>query len=884
MSEIKPVVMINYEVVELLYKSRTWGNLILKVKPINRDKCYVIKCFPKIGSGLQKLIFNREMEALKVLNSCEGIVKIWDTSTELRPFGDEIYGGILMDYIPGKTLDKVDWQKITQLKKYEICLKILKAVKNAHSNNVIHRDIKPSNIIYDFDRDEITIIDFGASKIKSIIDSETTMPMYSEWYSAPELLHGNGVTEKCDFYSLGIVMYEILLSQKAKRNGEMLDDIQAWSGRKEVKQILESMIQLNPDERPDSLADIIDVFDNLIGTLNTSSYKFNISIDFSKLDELKRRSVVEQKVTMTQFTNSFLKREFQESYGYYDTKYNSYVITGSGLVIKCLFNESTKMFHVTYISEITADRRNINVKRSFKIVGRISFIGNSGFDRFLDSADNSKLIVMFNNHQANNVQYQLQEERFDNLFGGWEQGLTESIETEKGKSAIIQYANYEVMGNQLILEIEDCENKSIDEILPQTRFVIESAGKRGSIYTGIGLFEDVTFEDDLLRMILTIPKGRLRPTVRGLLNKKETVREDFRARTTAYRRQFGAVYALKSDEYSARGLKDVILSLDEPEDIPTILPPTFIFPKLNESQKQAVTKALNTETICLIQGPPGTGKTSVIKEIIGQIIRRDVKTTDSPRILIVSQSHTAVDNILEGLSEIVGDQTEVIRIGADKNISQEIADKYTIGAHRNYLISEIEKNVHSYIDKRNELINEISDIKEKERWESIKQIQEDWLNRLVDQDSLDYQMIRSAVVIAGTCIGFLSNEIIKDMSFDYVIIDEAAKATTPELLVSIIKAKKIILVGDQNQLPAYADVNISPTLALLTKNPDYRLFDILYNTLPETHKQILTTQYRMIENIGNLISQVFYDGVIDTGCSDEEKQHGLSRYSGKSII
>lgn len=37
---------------------------------------------------------------------------------------------------------------------------------------------------------------------------------------------------------------------------------------------------------------------------------------------------------------------------------------------------------------------------------------------------------------------------------------------------------------------------------------------------------------------------------------------------------------------------------------------------------------------------------------------------------------------------------------------------------------------------------------------------------------------------------FLANSFVKDMEFDYVIIDEAAKATTPELLVSIIKAKR----------------------------------------------------------------------------------------------
>lgn len=106
---------------------------------------------------------------------------------------------------------------------------------------------------------------------------------------------------------------------------------------------------------------------------------------------------------------------------------------------------------------------------------------------------------------------------------------------------------------------------------------------------------------------------------------------------------------------------------------------------------------------------------------------------------------------------------------------------------------------------------------------------------------------------------FLANSFVKDMEFDYVIIDEAAKATTPELLVSIIKAKKIILVGDQNQLPAYADQRISPRIAKLTKNPEYRMFDILFETLPDSHKQVLSTQYRMIRNIGNLISTVFME-------------------------
>ena len=73
-------IIMNYEVVELLHKSSSWGNIVFKVKPQNKEKLYVLKCFPKIENGLQKLIFKREIEALRTLNVCEGIVKLRDSS------------------------------------------------------------------------------------------------------------------------------------------------------------------------------------------------------------------------------------------------------------------------------------------------------------------------------------------------------------------------------------------------------------------------------------------------------------------------------------------------------------------------------------------------------------------------------------------------------------------------------------------------------------------------------------------------------------------------------------------------------------------------------------------------------------------------------------
>lgn len=267
MSKEKEIIM-NYEVIEVLHTSSVWGNLIFKVVPIGKEKMYVLKCFPGIERGLQNLIFHREIEALKVLNACEGIVKIWDISTELYPRGNTVYGGILMDYVPGDTLDHINWDKYSQLQRYEICLQILNAVHEAHSNSVIHRDIKPSNIIYDCYKNKITLIDFGTSKIKTVIDSETTMPMISEGYSAPELINGRLITEKCDYYSLGIVMGEILLAQ-SNLNCNIKNAIQEWSGRREVKDMLLKLLETDPDDRPESLVDVINVFETLIGKLNT---------------------------------------------------------------------------------------------------------------------------------------------------------------------------------------------------------------------------------------------------------------------------------------------------------------------------------------------------------------------------------------------------------------------------------------------------------------------------------------------------------------------------------------------------------------------------------------------------------------------------------------
>ena len=73
-----------------------------------------------------------------------------------------------------------------------------------------------------------------------------------------------------------------------------------------------------------------------------------------------------------------------------------------------------------------------------------------------------------------------------------------------------------------------------------------------------------------------MPKKVLKGNVRTLLKKKSNVMEDFRANTSSYKRQMNAIRSLKSEEYSARNLKDILLNVEEPEEKPTIFEPKYL--------------------------------------------------------------------------------------------------------------------------------------------------------------------------------------------------------------------------------------------------------------------------------------------------------------------
>ena len=126
-------------------------------------------------------------------------------------------------------------------------------------------------------------------------------------------------------------------------------------------------------------------------------------------------------------------------------------------------------------------------------------------------------------------------------------------------------------------------------------------------------------------------------------------------------------------------------------------------------------------------------------------------------------------------------------------------------------------------------------------------------------------LVQRAQVVAATCLGMLSLPGSENVEYDLCILDEASKATATEALVPLARSKQWVLVGDPKQLPPFED-DLSRNRELRERYDleltDVRetLFDRLLRELPSTSRVLLDTQYRMAPQIGNLISQCFYDG------------------------
>jgi serine/threonine protein kinase len=148
----------------------------------------------------------------KVAGRCvhNNIVAIYDYSVQ----GDNPY--LVMEYVQGVDLGKAIHNRtpISDADVVRIALQVLAALDYAHDLGIVHRDIKPSNILLPA-RSGLKVADFGISRLTSFEATQSAAVLGTPSYMAPEQCRGAPVDGRCDLFSLGCVIYELLSGERA---------------------------------------------------------------------------------------------------------------------------------------------------------------------------------------------------------------------------------------------------------------------------------------------------------------------------------------------------------------------------------------------------------------------------------------------------------------------------------------------------------------------------------------------------------------------------------------------------------------------------------------------------------------------------------------------
>ncbi len=364
-------------------------------------------------------------------------------------------------------------------------------------------------------------------------------------------------------------------------------------------------------------------------------------------------------------------------------------------------------------------------------------------------------------------------------------------------------------------------------------------------------------------------------------------------------------------------IRKYLLKLNN-EDTPLkISTPNSIEKKLvqkgyNPNQIKAIISALSFEGLLLIQGPPGSGKTTVVTEIVHQLVKKlnnkpnstkrhpvedkpktvgkknekDIPEFDfenlisTKKILLTAYTNRAVDTLVEMLITKYPN-INILRIGSKLSISEPV--------QLHTLDHQSKKNVKF----------------------------SDGHSREINSSKLAHQLIQDATVIATTCLG-AESVLLQNAEFEYVVIDEAGQVVEPAALIPLLKAKNIILVGDDAQLPPISVKEQNPLLNsdyFSDKNylrgfkgtilqyqrdkdntedfldtrkeiffkelrelgifPSDTLSTSLFQRLKRVQRDknrfiLLTEQYRMHKSINDFISKQFYESKLIPGIVDDE--------------
>lgn len=708
-----------------------------------------------------------------------------------------------------------------------------------------HGDIHPANILID-KNGQFYLIDFGLADITKTLSQTKELEIFARGFAAPEKLSklgSKGFPYQSDIYSLGKVV-EWFYDEKQENIAEE-QNIQ-----------LQKLLAENPAYRP-SWQQVLDFLRNLA----VASESESVQVAFRQSGYAK---IILELLNSTNSIYDISPRVGQN--------YLLDIIVGSYLCEGVIWLKAEDKLLFNGVKALASIDSRF-VERKMKEGKKLPFKFTYSTDYTHNKADLTPYFQKWFELKLNQVSFRENRKAVREELGFYKELLDKEKEVIAKNSLRLQYTNFKINGDEIIFYIKENDKcSSIGFILKhiedgndvnsegfeyvvsasgdrkQNKEAIEFAGKPYDLRTQDGLFK---IKDCERLKPNSIPQS-------GFLfentNKKEEEKN----------RQLEAIRKVEKNEVQN---PDLIYYLFKPNELQAAyndssnelvvkqkdktsgLPLVYSF-----NQKRAIQNALLRNPLSIIQGPPGTGKTTVITEIVFQILSQKPEA----KILITSQTNNAVDQVLENLLEneipilrlsgITAPRNEKIRKhtldrklegwkqqvrdAAEKNFKKEktkfqhqLQNKNVFaGTIIDFILENKEwknakekienavsrlqslKELHSLPDEKEKAIEKLDKVLgiNFSEFLNLHNLHRDWIvtiNALDEKSAINQKLVDSIRVIGATCNHIAAKKYSKyNFEFDYVIMDESGKATTAEALVPIITGKNLIFVGDHRQL------------------------------------------------------------------------------------